>query len=250
MKKQPPKERLDALLVRRGAVESRSKAQALILAGKVSIEGFDNSRLKPGTLIPREALVSVKTTSPWVGRGGEKLSGALEDFGLINSLSGLWLDSGSSTGGFTQALLANGVERVFAVDVGYGLLDTRLRSDPRVVLLERTNLRNLDPSRLPTLDGATLDLSFISLRLVLPNVREMLRRNALVICLVKPQFEGKPRDVGKGGIVRNPKVRDRILADFHDWVKSQGWQYLARVPSRIRGRKGNLEEFFLLKNTS
>lgn len=232
--------RLDQLMTERGLVPTRSKAQALIMAGQVRVVGHENP--KPGMSLPEDAAIEVLQVSPWVGRGGEKLAGAIEDFGLAGKLGGVWLDCGVGTGGFTDVLLANGVEKVYAVDVGYGQLDPRLRDDPRVVVMERTNIRKIEPAQLPEpLAGVTLDLSFISLRLVLPVLRPFLAPDADLVVLVKPQFEGQREDVGKGGIVRSDKIRERILHDFLVWCGDNGWRIMNQTPSRITGRQGNQE---------
>lgn len=231
----------------RGLAETRSRAQALLMAGKVVLRGVDSP--KPGMSVSEDVEVTVKETMPWVSRGGLKLDGALRAFGLAGSLKGCWLDTGSSTGGFTQVLLAHGAERVYAVDVGYGQLDARLRADPRVVVRERVNARLMSREEVPEdLDGATLDLSFISSRLVLPVLATFLKPRAPVILLFKPQFEGAPRDVGKGGIVRHDAVRERILGDWESWAETAGWTIRARMTSPIRGQEGNVEFVLLLEN--
>lgn len=217
------------------------------MAGQVVVRGLDAP--KPGMSVCEDVEVLVKESLPWVSRGGLKLDGALREFGLAGSLKGCWLDTGSSTGGFTQVLLSHGVERVYAVDVGYGQLDIRLRSDPRVIVRERVNARLLSREDVPEdLDGATLDLSFISSRLVLPVLASFLKPHAPVILLFKPQFEGAPRDVGKGGIVRDDAVRERILSDWEAWAAASGWTVLARMISPIRGQEGNIEYVLKLES--
>lgn len=237
--------RLDQLLVERGLVESRSKAQALIMAGRVRVAGVE--RPKAGLFLPVDASVEVTERSPWVGRGGEKLSGAIEDLAVPLPLAGSWLDCGAGTGGFSQVLLKNGAEKVYAIDVGYGQLDPLLRSDPRVVVLERTNIRSLDPSLITEpLSGASLDLSFISARLVLPLLVPRLAPSAQVIQLFKPQFEAEKHEVGKGGIIRDDDLRAAIRRRFTEWLVANGWTVLREAPSRIAGQDGNREHFFLL----
>lgn len=231
----------------RGLAETRSRAQALLMSGQVVLRGIDSP--KPGMRVDEDIELTVKAAMPWVSRGGLKLDSAIREFGLAGSLKGCWLDTGSSTGGFTQVLLSHGAERVYAVDVGYGQLDIRLRSDPRVIVRERVNARLLSREDVPEdLDGATLDLSFISSRLVLPVLASFLKPHAPVILLFKPQFEGAPRDVGKGGIVRDDAVRERILSDWEIWAATAGWKVLARMISPIRGQEGNIEYLLKLEN--
>ncbi|HEX5688920.1 MAG TPA: TlyA family RNA methyltransferase, partial [Roseiflexaceae bacterium] len=210
--------RLDQLLVQRGLAETRSKAQALIMAGAVRVAGVPGA--KAGDLFVPDAELEVAGALPYASRGGYKLAHALDSFAL--SPAGLVaIDAGASTGGFTDVLLQRGASRVYAVDVGYGLLDWRLRQDPRVVVVERTNIRYLealpggdqdDASRPPTADPrpladcATIDVSFISLRLVLPALQRLLVPEAWIVALIKPQFEAGASQVGKGGVVRDPKV--------------------------------------------
>lgn len=232
--------RLDQLMTERGLVPTRSKAQALIMAGQVRVAGHENP--KPGMSLTEDAAIELIHVSPWVGRGGEKLAGALEDFALRDRIHGVWLDCGVGTGGFTDVLLSCGAVRVYAVDVGYGQLDPKLRDDPRVVVMERTNIRKIEPSQLPEpLAGVTLDLSFISLRLVLPVLRPFLAPEADLVVLVKPQFEGQREDVGKGGIVRSDRIRERILHDFLAWCGDNNWRIMNQTLSRITGRQGNQE---------
>ena len=241
--------RLDELLVERGLAETRSRAQALILAGRIRIEGREN--LKAGMRIGPDAAISVTEVSRWVGRGGEKLDGAFKDLGLPERIAGAWLDCGASTGGFTEVLLARGAERVHAIDVGYGQLDARLRSDPRVVIVERFNLRHLSAAIVPTpLAGATLDLSFISSRLVLPVLAPFLAIGAPVVLLFKPQFEAEKGAVGKGGVIRGEDRRAAILESFRAWAGENGWRIEREALSRLKGRAGNQETFLLLSNAA
>jgi 23S rRNA (cytidine1920-2'-O)/16S rRNA (cytidine1409-2'-O)-methyltransferase len=239
------KPRLDDLLVERGLAETRSKAQALIMAGRVRVEGKENP--KAGMRLDSGIAIEVTGGARWVGRGGEKLEGALEDLGLTAPLAGVWLDCGASTGGFTEVLLARGAGRVYAVDVGYGQLDARLRNDPRVVVVERFNIRKITREVVPDLlDGVTLDLSFISSRLVLPLLPPYLKPDAPVVLLFKPQFEAEKGEVGKGGIIRDATQRDAILGRFASWAEENGWRIAARALSRLKGRDGNQEVFLLL----
>lgn len=236
------KERLDMLLVKRGLASSRAKARALIMSGKVLVEGLRVE--KPGREFTPDVSVLVKQGIPYVSRGGLKLRAALGAF--QRNPSGLsLLDGGASTGGFTDCLLEMGAARIVAVDVGYGQLDWSLRNDPRVTVLERTNLRYLDPGGLPhPIDAAVLDLSFISLKLILPQVRLLLPLAGWVISLVKPQFEVGRNDVGKGGVVRDPeKIRDAVDG-IKSFAEQTGFQVLGELESPVRGPKGN-QEFFL-----
>src|SRR5271157_3559985 len=199
------KTRLDQLLVTRGLAQSRTQAQALILAGRVAVAGV--SAAKAGTPVPEDAAITLKEAPRFVSRGGEKLAAALDHFG-VSPAGKAALDAGASTGGFTQVLLLGGATKVYAVDVGYGQLDQSLRRDPRVISLERQNLRLLSRDAVPEpIDLITLDLSFISLTLVLPRLREFLRPGGEVLAMVKPQFEVGKGKVGKGGVVRDPKLQ-------------------------------------------
>ncbi len=242
-----PRARLDQLLVTRGLADSLAKAQALIMAGLVEIPGVE--RPKAGMSVAEDAPIRLRETMPWVSRGGLKLDAALKTFGLSHGLRGTWLDSGSSTGGFTQVLLAHGAERVYAVDVGYGQLDIKLREDPRVIVREKINVRHLARAIVPDdLDGVTLDLSFISSRVVLPVLGPWLKPGAPVLLLLKPQFEGEPRDVARGGVVRDDAVRARILADWETWALGNSWTIRDRMESPIRGQSGNIEYLLRLES--
>jgi 23S rRNA (cytidine1920-2'-O)/16S rRNA (cytidine1409-2'-O)-methyltransferase len=237
------KRRVDVLLVERGLVPSREKARAAVLAGQVLADGEPVA--KPGQLVDEAATLTVTTRPRFVSRGGEKLAGALAAFGL--DVTGLVaLDAGASTGGFTDCLLQAGAARVYAVDVGYGQLDYRLRTDPRVVVMERTNLRYLAGLPEP-LDIATLDLSFISLTKVLEPVRRLLRPGGLVLALVKPQFEARPEEVGRGGVVRDPLVHAAALGRVTAWAVNHGYRVRGLITSPVRGADGNREFFLLLQ---
>jgi len=234
--------RLDQLLVRRGLVESRERAQALIMAGQVDLDG--RAAAKAGTMVSEHADVKViGPDHPWVSRGGVKLAHALETFG-IDVTGRLALDIGASTGGFTDVLLARGAAHVIAVDVGHSQLHWRLRSDPRVTVIEGLNARHLTPEHLPGLgEGAgivTVDVSFISLALILPPLLAVVRPGADLIALVKPQFEAGRRDAPKG-VVRDPDVHARVQADITAKATAIGWTRLAVTPSPIVGAKGNRE---------
>ncbi len=237
------RERLDRLLVERGLARSRERAQALVLAGVVRVDGRPAS--KAGTLVPRAAALSVaQPDHPYVGRGGVKLAGALDAFG-VDPAGLVALDIGASTGGFTDCLLRRGARRVYAVDVGTGQLDWSLRQDERVVVLEGRNARYLVPRDLPERAGiATVDVSFISLRLILPALPPLLDPAAPALVLVKPQFEVGRRNVGPGGIVRQPGLHFETLAAIGEAATAAGFGVRAACASPIRGAEGN-REFFL-----
>jgi 23S rRNA (cytidine1920-2'-O)/16S rRNA (cytidine1409-2'-O)-methyltransferase len=240
--------RLDELLVTRGLAASRERARALVLAGDVSVD--DRRVDKAGTFVDVEARVSLRQPDhPWVGRGGLKLAHALETFGL-DVTGRTALDIGASTGGFTDVLLERGAARVVALDVGQGQLDWRLRQDSRVVVLEGINARYLQPEQLPpglrAFDLVTIDVSFISLAHILPVVPPLLAPGARVIALVKPQFEAGRRDVGKGGLVRDPAVHERVIAAVQAEAVRVGLKPAAVEPSPITGAEGNREFLLLL----
>jgi 23S rRNA (cytidine1920-2'-O)/16S rRNA (cytidine1409-2'-O)-methyltransferase len=239
------KERLDKLLVSRGLVESREKAQALILAGQVRVGGVPAQ--KAGSQVPADADLEVTGREhPYVSRGGVKLEAALKAFALDPAGWGC-LDIGASTGGFTDCLLQHGAARVFAVDVGYGQLAWSLRNDPRVTLFERTNIRLLDPERLGTrVDLAVMDVSFISLRLVLRHAVRFLRPGGRVLALVKPQFEAGREQVRRGGRVTDPAVHEEVLAAVRREGEALGLITLGAVESPLPGKKSGNREFFLL----
>jgi len=237
------KQRIDSLLVDRGLVESRAKAQALIMAGEVSVEG--KTIIKAGTMVAEEAVITMRQPPPFVSRGGIKLDYALDRFQLAVS-SKVAADIGASTGGFTDCLLQHGASRVYAVDVGYGQLDYRLRQDKRVVVMERVNARY--PFQLPEkVDLATMDLSFISVEKVIPSVAQLLKDDGYLVVLLKPQFEAQRSEVGKGGIVRQPVVHARVLGRFIAWVTGHGFRLGGLVASPILGAEGNMEFFLLLR---
>ena len=234
------KSRLDLLLVSRGLAPSREKAQALILAGRVEVDGRRAD--KAGTPVADGAELRVAAPEhPFVSRGGVKLAAALDSFAL-DPAGLVCADLGASTGGFTDCLLQRGAGRVYAIDVGYGQLDAGLRSDPRVVVLEKVNARELSPEHIPEpVALATLDLSFISVRKVLPALIPRLAPGAAVLVLVKPQFEAGRADVGKGGIVRSAEVRERVVREIEEFASTLGLVPIGVVPSPIRGAKGNQE---------
>jgi 23S rRNA (cytidine1920-2'-O)/16S rRNA (cytidine1409-2'-O)-methyltransferase len=237
------KRRIDSLLVERGLVESRARAQALVMAGEVSVEG--KAVTKAGTLVAEEAAITIRQPPPFVSRGGVKLDYALERFQL-NVTSNVAADIGASTGGFTDCLLQHGASRVYAVDVGYGQLDYRLRQEKRVVVMERVNARY--PVSLPEkVDLATLDLSFISVEKVIPSVVKLLKDSGYLIVLLKPQFEAKRGEVGKGGIIKQPAVHARVLGRFIAWAVGHGFRLGGLVALPITGASGNTEFFLLLR---
>ena len=235
--------RIDLLLVERGLAPSREKARALIMAGEV----LANEKVvdKPGTMVREDATVRLLAKPPFVSRGGIKLAHALDQFHLdVTSL--VVLDVGASTGGFTHCSLKRGASRVYAVDVGYGQLDYRLRVDPRVVVMERVNARY--PFSLPeAVDLATIDLSFISLEKVVPNVATLLKQGGKIICLVKPQFEAGRSEVGKGGVVKDSLIHARVMGRFISWAIENGFRIRGLTPSPIAGASGNREFFILLE---
>jgi 23S rRNA (cytidine1920-2'-O)/16S rRNA (cytidine1409-2'-O)-methyltransferase len=232
-------------MVERGLVESRAKAQALIMAGEVMVG--EKMIIKPGTLVSDEAAIAILEPPPFVSRGGIKLAYALEQFQL-DVTGKVAADIGASTGGFTDCLLQRGASRVYAIDVGYGQLDYRLRQDSRVVVMERTNARY--PISLPgKVDLATIDLSFISVRKVIPSVAKLLKDNGYIVVLFKPQFEAERREVGKGGVIKEPQLHATVLGRFIAWVVENGYRLRGLVASPILGAEGNKEFFLLLKLT-
>ena len=235
--------RLDRLLADRGLVESRERGQALIIAGQVIVN--DRKEEKTGTLIPVDADIRILGAQmPYVSRGGLKLDAALREF-RIDAAGRTALDVGASTGGFTDCLLQHGAVKVYAVDVGYGQLAWKLRQDPRVVVIERTNIREMAPDRIPEKIGlVVIDVSFISLEKVLPAVMRYLAPNANIIALIKPQFEVGRALVGKGGIVRDETVRKSAVERITAFMKELGFDVRGVTPSPITGQDGNVE--FLL----
>ena len=234
------KERLDVLLVSRGLMESRSKAQAVIMAGDVYVDGQKVD--KAGTEVPMEADIQIHgSPCPYVSRGGLKLEKALRDFS-VDPTGFVCSDSGASTGGFTDCLLQQGAKKVFAIDVGYGQLAWKIRNDPRVVVMERTNVRYVTPSDLgEPLDLSVVDVSFISLKIVLPVICGLLKPKGQILCLIKPQFEAGKDKVGKKGVVREPEIHREVLADFLELAKSLNMKVLHLTYSPVKGPEGNIE---------
>lgn len=240
------KQRLDQLVFERGLTESRERAKTTIMAGLVLVNGQRMD--KPGTPVPGDAVIELKGGAlPYVSRGGLKLEKALQVFGL--KPEGLTcIDCGASTGGFTDVLLKNGAKKVFAVDVGYGQLAWSLRCDERVVNMERTNLRLVTPEALgEPVDLAVMDLSFISVRLVLPVVKQLLREDGFAVCLLKPQFEAGREKVGKKGVVREKATHLEVVQSFLDFVPNAGFTVLGLDFSPIRGPEGNIEYLVYLR---
>jgi len=234
------KERLDKVLVDRGLVQSRERARAMILAGKVVVG--DHAVSKAGTMIDLEAEIRLKGDDiPYVSRGGLKLAGGLDAFGL-DVKGRVAIDVGASTGGFTDCLLQRGAARVYAVDVGYGQLAWSLREDPRVVNMERTNIRHLTPDDIPERPSlAVIDASFISLEKVLPPTLSLLKEAGEVVALIKPQFEVGRGEVGKGGVVRDERKHQEVVENVRTFVEGLGCRVLGIAESPIKGPKGNRE---------
>ena len=238
--------RLDLLLVSRGLAPSRERARALVLAGQVRVNG--SATVKAGTAVDEDAeIVLLGPDHPFVGRGGLKLAHALDTF-HIDVTGRFALDIGASTGGFTDVLLQRGARHVVALDVGHGQLDWRLRSDPRVTVREHVNARYLSSPDVPDpVDVVTIDVSFISLRHILPVVPALLAPGADVIALVKPQFEAGREEVGRGGLVRDPAVHARVIEDVRAAARAVGLTPMAETPSPITGATGNQEFLLHLK---
>ena len=237
------RKRLDALLVEKGLVQSRERARALILAGKIQVDGLRVD--KAGAQVSVTSQVSADVPDfPYVSRGALKLEAALNHLAL--DVKGMvCMDVGASTGGFTDLLLQRGAARVFAVDVGYGQLAWTLRQDPRVVTIERMNIRHMPQDAVDVpMDLITIDTSFISLRLVVPAVRKFLKKDARILALVKPQFEVGKGEVGKGGVVRDPELQARVVTDLRAFFTQQGFFAGRAIASPIQGPKGN-QEFIL-----
>ena len=241
-KKKKKKERLDVLLVKRGLAASREKAKALIMAGVVYVD--NNKEDKAGTAFPQDARIEVRgAVLPYVSRGGLKLEKALKVF-PIRLTDRVCMDIGASTGGFTDCMLQNGASKVYAIDVGYGQLDWKLRNDPRVVCMEKTNFRYVKPEGLgdgPVPTFASVDVSFIGLDKILPAAWEILPAGGEMVCLIKPQFEAGREKVGKKGVVRDRKVHEEVLRAVLDTTKAIGFTVLGLDYSPIRGPEGNIE---------
>ncbi|MGZ3569155.1 MAG: TlyA family RNA methyltransferase [Thermodesulfobacteriota bacterium] len=240
------KERLDKLLVEKGITSTREKARALIMAGKVAVEG---KRIdKPGTNIDPEALIQLKgETSPYVSRGGEKLEGALKAFD-INPKALVVMDIGASTGGFTDCVLQNGARKVYAVDVGYGQLAWKLREDPRVVNLERKNVRYLQKEEIEEeIDLILIDTSFISIEKFIPHLLGFLKNGGAILSLIKPQFEVGKGEVGKGGVVRDTMLHQKVIDRISNFCRELKLKVIGVTESPLLGPKGNKEFFIYLR---
>lgn len=236
-----PRLRLDQMLVERGLAESRARAQAAIMAGLVF--SGDKRLDKPGVALPADTPIELRgKPHPWVSRGGVKLAHAIEHFGL-SAAGRTAIDVGASTGGFTDVLLQHGAAKVFAVDVGEGQLDWKLRNDSRVVVLEKTNARHLTADIIPdAIDCVVCDASFIGLRIVLPAALSLARPGSWAVALIKPQFEVGRDRVGKGGVVRDPALHEEVCSTIRDWWSGlPGWRVLGIEPSPILGPEGNRE---------
>ena len=235
------RQRLDLLLLEHGLSESREKAQRLILAGEVLVD--DVPATKPGHEYPVEAVLRIRQPERFVGRGGLKLEEAFIRFPLLSAEGKICVDIGASTGGFTDCLLQHGAQKVYAVDVGKSQLHSRLLADPRVVVMDACNARHLQPGDIPeSPDLAVTDVSFISLRLILPAIDRLLRPGGETIALIKPQFEAGREEVGKGGVVRDPEIRKQVVDRIRDFgTQTLGWEWLDFCPSPIQGPAGNIE---------
>lgn len=234
------KKRLDVLLTEQGYADSRSKAQAIIMSGLVYVDGQKAD--KPGVSYEETVQLEVRGAAcPYVSRGGLKLEKALRDFG-VDPTGYVCSDSGASTGGFTDCLLQQGASKVFAIDVGYGQLDWKIRSDPRVVVMERTNIRYVTLEDLgEPLDLSVIDVSFISLKIVLPTIKNLLKPTGQVLCLIKPQFEAGKEKVGKKGVVRDKATHKEVLDNFVSLAKELSFQILGLTFSPVKGPEGNIE---------
>ena len=240
------KERLDRILIERGLVSSRERARALIMEGKVLVD--NRPVTKAGEMVSADAGIGLRGGDiPYVSRGGLKLEAALDHF-AIEPVGMTVMDVGSSTGGFTDCMLKRGAQKAYCIDVGYGQLAWSLRNDPRIVLLERTNIRHLEKEKIPDpVDFATIDLSFISLTKVFAKVAEFLRDRGLILALIKPQFEVGKGEVGKGGIVRDEGKRMTTVNSVRDFAEALGLETIGVFPSPVPGQKGNLEYFLCVK---
>ena len=234
------RKRLDILLQERGLAQSRERAKALIMSGKVLVNHQPID--KPGTQVEANVQIDLKGKDiPYVSRGGLKLEAAIKEFGLqINNL--ICMDVGASTGGFTDCLLQNSANKVFAIDVGYGQLAWKLRQDSRVIIIERTNIRYLGGKKIPlAIDLATVDVSFISLKIVVPSILKFLKNKGEILALIKPQFEVGKGKIGKNGVVKDPKLHKEVINDLCLYFSNLGLECKAIMPSPILGPKGNRE---------
>ena len=242
------KERLDVLLVNKGFFSSRERAKTAIMAGDVYVNGGISD--KAGTKIDEEAEITVKNDQcPYVGRGGYKLAKAIGTFGL-DLAAKTAMDIGASTGGFTDCMLQNGASKVYSVDVGYGQLDWKLRNDPRVVNMEKVNVRYLEPDTIPDrMDFVSIDVSFISLKLIFPVVRELLKKGGELVCLIKPQFEAGREKVGKNGVVRDPATHREVLHNAMGYAAANGFAVRGLDFSPVKGPEGNIEYLMFVQKS-
>jgi len=233
-----PKIRLDVLLVERGLAESRAKAHALVMAGQVRVA--DQVVLKPATAVDTKAVLTVDTGPRFVSRGGEKLDAALETF-TIDVKGFVCADVGSSTGGFTDCMLQRGAVKVYAIDVGKGILHWKLRNDKRVIVMEETNARYVE-SLSEQVDFVTVDASFISLKVLLPAIKKWINKETNLLCLIKPQFEAGKKDVARGdGVIRDPEIHKSVLLNVLNFVQQEGFSIRGLIKSPLLGPKGNAE---------
>jgi 23S rRNA (cytidine1920-2'-O)/16S rRNA (cytidine1409-2'-O)-methyltransferase len=241
------KHRLDLIVVEKGMTKSRQRAQAIIMAGKVLVN--ERPIDKPGFFVSPEDIVELKGTDiPYVSRGGLKLEAALHELQL-DVAGSICIDVGASTGGFTDCLLQHSAERVYAVDVGYGQLAWKLRQDPRVIVIERTNVRHMTADAIPApVDLITIDVSFISLKIVVPAIIKFLKSDASILALIKPQFEVGKRQVGKGGVVKQPELHQQVIKDLSEFFETIKLAPLSVYPSPLLGPKGNREFFIVVKH--
>ncbi|MDI6713882.1 MAG: TlyA family RNA methyltransferase [Thermodesulfovibrio sp.] len=242
------KVRIDYLLYKKAITESREKARALILEGKVIVNGQKID--KPGTMVNQNAEITIcGETLPYVSRGGLKLEKALKEFS-IDVKDKVAMDVGASTGGFTDCLIQHGAKKVYAVDVGYGQLAWKLRTDPRVIPIEKTNIRYMQKEKIPEkIDIVTVDVSFISLRLVIPKILEFLKPNGEIVALIKPQFEAGKGEVPRGGVIKDFEKREKIIREMRDFFESLGLKVIGITQSPIPGQKGNIEYLIYALNT-
>ncbi len=239
----PKKIRLDVVLVERGFFSSREQAQRAIMAGEVRVQ--EQTAAKASQTVAPDALIEVKTAPAFVGRGGLKLESALDHF-AVDPRNRIALDIGASTGGFTDCLLQHGAAKVYAIDVGHGQLDWKIRSDPRVVVREKLNARFLSAADIPEpIDLCVIDVSFISLTLILPNAMELLTPNGMLLAMIKPQFELQRAEVARGGVVRDPLLHEQAVEKIRAFVgQDQRFEIRGVAPAAIAGMDGN-QEFFL-----
>ena len=233
------KVRIDLLLFEKKLVDSRSLAQRLVMAGEIFVNG--EKMLKPSQKVEEDAKIEIKSGPKFVSRGGEKLEAGLIGFNLTNLENKICVDVGSSTGGFTDCLLQFGAKKVYAIDVGYGILHWKLRNDPRVVVMEKTNARNVKSFQDP-IDLVTIDASFISLKVLLPIVKLWLKKNSEIVMLIKPQFEAGRKDAAKGaGVIRDPVLHRKIILETVDYAHQMGFGLANLIVSPLKGPKGNIE---------